>query len=67
MPMIDASFELKAMIEAAQAAGTGLQRRQAMLSELVVDTKQGPTDLVSIADREAEDTTHVLLSRARPS
>ncbi|TWT19932.1 inositol monophosphatase [Luteimonas wenzhouensis] len=55
------------MIEAAQAAGSGLLRRHAQLSELMVQTKSGPADLVSIADREAEDTVRGLLAKARPS
>ena len=65
--MIDASDELKAMIDAAHAAGRGLLQRHSQLSELVVQTKTGPTDLVSIADQEAENTARALLSKARPS
>ncbi len=64
---IDASGELKAMVEAARAAGEGLQRRQMQLSELTVHTKAGPTDLVSIADEEAEHTVRAILAAARPS
>src|SRR5690606_4291067 len=64
---IDASGELQAMVEAARAAGEGLLRRQAQLSELTVHTKAGPTDLVSIADEEAEQTVRSRLAAARPS
>lgn len=64
--MIDASDELKAMVDAAHAAGRGLLARQAQLSELTVRTKAGPTDLVSIADQEAEDTVRTLLASSRP-
>src|SRR5690606_10523193 len=45
----------------------GLLRRYAQLSELEVHTKAGPTDLVSIADQEAENTTRTLLAAAQPS
>ncbi|TWT18720.1 inositol monophosphatase [Luteimonas marina] len=55
------------MVDAAQAAGRGLLRRYGQLSELTVQTKAGPTDLVSIADQEAEGTVRALLARARPS
>ncbi len=65
--MIDASNELKAMVDAAQSAGKGLLRRYSQLSELIVQTKAGPTDLVSIADQEAENTARALLSKARPA
>lgn len=65
--MIDPSDDLKAMIEAAKAAGDGLERRFAQLSELVIQTKSGPADMVSIADQEAEATTRGILARARPS
>ncbi|MCW5581342.1 MAG: inositol monophosphatase, partial [Luteimonas sp.] len=65
--MIDASDELKVMVDAARAAGQGLLRRYGQLSELAVQTKAGPTDLVSIADEEAEGTARALLARARPS
>lgn len=65
--MLDASIELKAMIEAARAAGEGLLRRHAQLSELAVRTKAGPTDLVSIADQEAEDTVRSMLASTRPA
>jgi len=63
---IDASNELVLMIEAAKAAGTGLLRRFSQLSELTVHTKSGPTDLVSMADQEAEDTVRAQLSAAQP-
>ena len=65
--MLSPSDDLKAMITAARAAGDGLQRRFAQLSELTVRAKSGPTDLVSIADEEAEQTTRGLLARARPA
>ena len=64
---IDASSELNGMVDAAMAAGEGLLRRYAQLSELEVQTKAGPTDLVSIADQEAENTVRTLLAVARPS
>lgn len=65
--MLHASNELKAMIEAAQAAGEGLMRRFGQLAELGVRTKTGPADLVSIADEEAERTTREMLGKAQPS
>src|SRR5690625_2113646 len=55
------------MIQAAQAAGEGLQRRFAQLSELTVRAKNGPADLVSVADEEAEHTVRGLLASARPA
>jgi myo-inositol-1(or 4)-monophosphatase len=64
--VLDASKQLLAMIEAAQVAGAGLRRRFAALSSLDVRTKSGPSDLVSIADEEAERTTRSLLARAEP-
>jgi myo-inositol-1(or 4)-monophosphatase len=64
--MIDASDDLKAMIEAAQAAGAGLMTRFGQLSELTARSKTGPADMVSIADEEAEETTRSILARARP-
>ena len=60
------SNDLKTMIEAALAAGEGLKRRYAQLSELRVRAKSGPADLVSIADEEAEQTAHFLLEKAKP-
>ena len=65
--MIDASDDLKAMAEAAQAAGRGLLARFGQLSELTIRSKSGPADMVSIADEEAEQTTRSILARARPS
>ena len=65
--MIDASDDLKAMIEAAKAAGDGLERHFGRLSDLVIETKSGPADMVSIADQEAEAVTRGILARARPS
>lgn len=64
---IDASSELKTMVEAAKSAGEGLLRRYAQLSELTIHTKAGPTDLVSIADQEAENTVRTMLAAAQPS
>jgi len=61
------SSDLRVMIEAARAAGAGLQRRFAQLSELAVRAKSGPSDLVSIADEEAERTAHEMLAAARPT
>jgi myo-inositol-1(or 4)-monophosphatase len=60
------SDDLLSMIDAAKAAGAGLQRRFAQLGELSVRSKSGPADLVSIADEEAEATARALLSAARP-
>lgn len=54
------------MIEAAKAAGDGLERHFAQLSKLAVRSKSGPADMVSIADEEAEATTREILSRAQP-
>jgi myo-inositol-1(or 4)-monophosphatase len=61
------SDDLLSMIAAAKAAGAGLQRRFAQLSELAVRSKSGPADLVSIADEEAEAAVRALLSAARPA
>ncbi|MEQ9316143.1 MAG: inositol monophosphatase family protein [Henriciella sp.] len=57
---------LSAMIDAARAAGEGLQRHFRSLSDLDVRTKQGPSDLVSIADEEAELMCREMLGAARP-
>ncbi|GAA0650140.1 inositol monophosphatase family protein [Brevundimonas lenta] len=65
--MIDASDDLKAMIEAAKAAGDGLERHFGRLADLEIRSKNGPADMVSIADEEAEHTTRGILARARPS
>ena len=65
--MIEPSQDLLAMIEAAQAAGAGLQRHFGNLSELGIRSKSGPADLVSIADEEAERTTRAILGRAQPT
>jgi len=65
--VLDPSDDLKAMIEAAKAAGAGLEKRFAQLSELTVRSKSGPADMVSIADEEAEQTTRGILGRAQPS
>ena len=64
--MIDASDDLLAMIDAAQAAGAGLVTRFGQLSDLAVRSKTGPADMVSIADEEAEQTTRAILAKARP-
>jgi len=63
---IDASSTLIHMINAAKAAGAGLLRRFSQVSELTVHTKAGPTDLVSMADQEAEDSIRAALSAAQP-
>ena len=65
--MLHVSDDLKAMIEAAQAAGDGLMRHFSQLASLGVRTKSGPADLVSIADEEAERATRAILGMARPS
>ncbi len=64
--MFSPSRDLQAMIDAAKAAGGGLQKRFGQLAELAIRAKSGPADLVSIADEEAERTTHALLAAARP-
>ena len=64
--MLEPSRDLLAMIEAAQAAGAGLQKHFGKLPELGIRSKSGPADLVSIADEEAERTTRSLLATARP-
>src|SRR5699024_11043823 len=64
--MLQPSRDLQAMIEAAQSAGAGLVRRFGQLSELTVRTKNGPADMVSIADEEAERNTRSILAVARP-
>ncbi|WP_428152381.1 inositol monophosphatase family protein [Brevundimonas sp.] len=65
--MLNPSDDLKAMIEAAKTAGAGLEKRFGQLSELTIETKSGPADMVSIADQEAEQTTRAILARAQPS
>jgi len=65
--MLHASDDLKAMIEAAQAAGDGLMHHFSQLSSLGVRTKTGPADLVSIADEEAGRATRAILGEARPT
>ena len=67
MIVLKPTAELQVMIEAAHAAGAGLKARFAQLAELAVRAKTGPADLVSIADEEAERTTHAILARARPA
>ena len=56
---------LKVMIEAATAAGEGLQEDFARLSSLEIEYKLGP-DPVTAADRRAEATVRKMLSDARP-
>ena len=65
--MLSPSDDLKAMIEAAKAAGDGLERHFAQLSALTIRSKNGPADMVTVADEEAEATTRAILARARPS
>src|SRR6187431_1218805 len=65
--MLSPSPDLLAMTEAARAAGAGLRARFAELSGLVVRSKSGPADLVSLADVESEQGIRALLERARPS
>ncbi|SOD54302.1 inositol monophosphatase family protein [Pseudoxanthomonas wuyuanensis] len=65
--MLVPSSDLQAMIEAAQAAGAGLQRHFGQLAELAIRSKSGPADLVSIADEEAERTCRALLAKAQPA
>ena len=64
--MLQPSRDLQAMIEAAQSAGAGLVHRFGQLAELAVRTKNGPADLVSIADEEAERNARSILAAARP-
>jgi myo-inositol-1(or 4)-monophosphatase len=64
--VLEPSRDLLAMIEAAQAAGRGLQQHFARLSELGIRAKSGPADMVSIADEEAERTTREILAAAQP-
>ena len=64
--MLNASPDLVVMMQAARAAGDGLKAHFARLPEITVRSKSGPTDLVSIADEEAERTIRGLLSSARP-
>lgn len=64
--MVQPSRHLLAMLEAAQAAGAGLQKHFAELGSLDVRAKSGPADLVSIADEQAERTVRAMLSRAEP-
>lgn len=64
--MLHPSHDLQALIDAAKAAGTGLRRRFENLADLDVRSKNGPADLVSIADEEAEKAAHAMLEAARP-
>ena len=64
--MLSPSKQLLAMIDAAQAAGAGLQKHFAALANLDIRSKSGPADLVSIADEEAERTTRAMLAIAEP-
>ncbi|HET8900238.1 MAG TPA: inositol monophosphatase family protein [Rhodanobacteraceae bacterium] len=63
---MQASKELVAMIEAAQTAGKALLGWSRRLSELDVRTKNGPADMVSQADVEAEGIVRGVLGRVRP-
>lgn len=65
--MLEPSRQLLAMIDAAKAAGAGLQVHFAALASLDVRSKSGPADLVSIADEEAERRTRSMLANAEPS
>ena len=56
---------LEVMIEAAAAAGEGLEEDFARLSSLEIEYKLGP-DPVTAADRRAEATVRKMLSDARP-
>lgn len=65
--MLQPSLELQAMIEAARSAGAGLMRRFGQLTARDIRTKNGPADLVSIADDEAERTARAILAAAQPT
>jgi len=65
--MLQPSPELEAMIEAAHRAGVGLMRRFGQITAGDIRTKNGPADMVSIADEEAERTVRSVLAAARPS
>lgn len=65
--MLSPSTDLKAIIEAATAAGKVLERHFSRLAELAIRSKSGPADLVSAADEEAEKTTRSILAKACPS
>jgi myo-inositol-1(or 4)-monophosphatase len=65
--VLEPSRDLQAMIEAAQAAGAGLQKHFGQLADLSIRSKTGPADLVSVADEEAERTAGELLAKAQPS
>ena len=65
--MFSPSQDLSSMIEAARAAGLGLQKRFGELAEITIRAKSGPADLVSIADEEAEHTARTLLAKAQPT
>lgn len=57
---------LDVAVEAAQAAGEVAMRWRARLRELTVEQKTGPGDLVSEADRDAEQSARAVLSKHRP-
>lgn len=64
--MGDASRFLPVMVDAARKAGEGLQADFRQLSALEVRTKAGPSDLVSIADENAERICRSILCASEP-
>jgi len=60
------SETLRAMIEAAHAAGEGLRRDFAILSTLEIRHKKGLADPFTEADLRAEETVRTMLSAASP-
>ena len=60
------SHTLRAMIDAAHAAGEGLRRDFSKLSALEIRHKQGLADPFTEADLRAEETVKAMLSAANP-
>lgn len=65
--MRDPSTYLDVMTKAAKSAGEGLIKQSKNLSSLDIRTKLGPSDLVSIADENAEQICRAILLAEEPS
>ncbi|MCW2778437.1 MAG: hypothetical protein JWN17_2162, partial [Frankiales bacterium] len=57
---------LAVAVDTARAAGAVARRHQGDLAALTVEHKSGPSDLVSQADREAEQAARAVLADRRP-
>ena len=65
--MVEQSSLIKAMLQAAIAAGEGLKRDFAAIAELQIRHKDGLDDKFSEADLRAEQTVREMLSAYRPA